>query len=261
MPHSTKYNSTTLKTKLKRAVTRIQEFNNKKSALTKQQIREIATLLAETPPREEMARIKAEALIRDDSIVEACEIIASSCRLLSERISLVTHSRDCPPDLISSVSTIIWASAVLDIPVLTEIRTQFRLKWGKKFEMNAMQNVGGVINERVAAKLSVQPPSAYLVQLYLERIADQHQVTMSLRTSSDGNALFASALDADDHEEEVDIYVPAYDAGTINQTMASRGRTQSAGEAYIGFDASDHRGDGTASTVEEMAARFANLKR
>eukprot|EP00956_Cyclotella_meneghiniana_P039202 scaffold167461_cov17-Cyclotella_meneghiniana.AAC.1 len=39
-----------------------------------------------------------------------------------------------------------------------------------------MQNVGGCINERVAVKLSVQPPSAYRVQTYLERIADEHKV-------------------------------------------------------------------------------------
>ena len=40
-----------------------------------------------------------------------------------------------------------------------------------------MQNVGGCINERVAVKLSVQPPSAYRVQTYLERIADEHKVS------------------------------------------------------------------------------------
>ena len=39
-----------------------------------------------------------------------------------------------------------------------------------------MQNAGGVINKRVAVKFSMQPPSAYLVQLYLEWIANQHQV-------------------------------------------------------------------------------------
>jgi hypothetical protein len=69
-----------------------------------------------------------------------------------------------------------WASHVVDIPELIEIRKQFRYKWGKQFEADALQNVGGVINERVAAKLSVLPPSAYLVQTYLEKIADEHEV-------------------------------------------------------------------------------------
>ena len=54
------------------AITRLQILNNKKSALMKQQIREIAMLLAESPPKEEKAQIKAETLIRDDDTVEDC---------------------------------------------------------------------------------------------------------------------------------------------------------------------------------------------
>jgi len=59
---------------------------------------------------------------------------------------------------------------------LVEIRKQFRSKYGKKFEEAALANSGGVLNERVFAKLSVQPPSAHLVQTYLERIADEFNV-------------------------------------------------------------------------------------
>eukprot|EP00584_Thalassiosira_punctigera_P021244 CAMPEP_0172554522 /NCGR_PEP_ID=MMETSP1067-20121228/55021_1 /TAXON_ID=265564 ORGANISM="Thalassiosira punctigera, Strain Tpunct2005C2" /NCGR_SAMPLE_ID=MMETSP1067 /ASSEMBLY_ACC=CAM_ASM_000444 /LENGTH=146 /DNA_ID=CAMNT_0013342911 /DNA_START=378 /DNA_END=814 /DNA_ORIENTATION=+ len=145
------------------AVTRFGISGNKKSALMKQQIREIAALLADDPPKEEKARIKAEALIRDDNTVEAYEILQLNCDLLSERIHLISHSRECPPDMVSCVSTLIWASAIVDIPELVEIRKQFRHKYGKEFDAAAMQNLGGVINDRVAARLSVQPPSAYLV--------------------------------------------------------------------------------------------------
>jgi len=170
------YKASKLKPQLKMAVTRFQISANKKSALMKQQIREIATLLADDPPKEEKARIKAEALIRDDNTVEAYEILQLNCDLLSGRIHLITHSKQCPPDLISCISTLIWASAIVDIPELLEIRKQFRYKYGKEFDSDAMQNVGGVVNDRVAARLSVQPPSAFLVQTYLEKIADQHEV-------------------------------------------------------------------------------------
>ena len=53
---------------LKMAVHRFQMASNKKSALLKQNMREVAVLLAEDPPKEEKARIKAEALIRDDYV-------------------------------------------------------------------------------------------------------------------------------------------------------------------------------------------------
>ena len=39
-----------------------------------------------------------------------------------------------------------------------------------------MNNTGGILNERVVTKLSVDPPAAYLVQTYLERICEQFEV-------------------------------------------------------------------------------------
>jgi len=170
------YKASKLKPQLKMAVTRFAIASNKKSALMKQQIREIAKLLAEDPPKEEKARIKAEALIRDDNTVEAYEILQLNCELLSERINLITQSKTCPADMVSTVATIIWASTIVDIPELIEVRKQFRYKFGQDFDQAAMENVGGIVNDRVTSKLSVQPPSAYLVQTYLEKISDEHEV-------------------------------------------------------------------------------------
>ena len=84
--------------------------------------------------------------------------------------------KECPEDLKSCIATLIWSANRVDIPELQEIRKQFRYKYGKKFEEACLNNVGGMLNERVVAKLSVQPPSAYLVQTYLEKIADEFEV-------------------------------------------------------------------------------------
>lgn len=175
------YSATKIKPQLKMAVTRFTIAANKKVALSKQQTREIAKMLAEVPPKEEKARIKAEAVIRDDDTIEAYEILQLNCDLLFERINLISYSKECPHDLVECISTLIWASAVVDIPELVEIRKQFRSKYGKFFEEGAMRNAGRVVNERVASKLSVQPPSAYDVQVYLERIADEHGVNWKPR--------------------------------------------------------------------------------
>lgn len=158
------------------AVSRIQIASNKKSALLKQSMREIAVMLAEEPPREEKAKIRAEALIRDDNMLEAYEILQLQCELLHERIKLLEYSKDCPGDLIPVVSTLMWASQRVDIAELVLIRKQFRAKYGKKFEEAAMMNHGKILNERVVHKLSVEPPAAYLVQTYLERICEQFEV-------------------------------------------------------------------------------------
>lgn len=161
------------------AVHRFQMASNKKSALLKQSMREVAILLAEDPPKEEKARIKAEALIRDDYMIEAYDILSLTCELLSERLKLISFSKECPPDLVSSVATLIYAAPRVDIPELLEIRKQFRAKYGKKFDEDAMRNVGGILNERVLTKLSVHPPAAYLVQTYLERSCEKYEVKWS----------------------------------------------------------------------------------
>lgn len=166
---------------------RIQMASNKKSALLKQSMREVAVLLAESPPKEEKARIRAEALIRDDHLIEAYEILQLECELLHERIKLIQYSKQCPHDLVGVISTLIWASHRVDIPELLLIRKQFIAKYGKEFGENAMRNADGCLNERVVSKLSVEPPAAYLVQTYLERICEQFSVdwTPSLKLSAD----------------------------------------------------------------------------
>jgi len=148
--------------------------SNKKSALMKQNMREISQLLAKN--KEESARIKSEALIRDDGTIEAYEILQLSCDLLFERIKLISTSSKCPEDLKSTIATLIWASNRVDIKELGEIREQFRKKFGKQFDADAFENKNNMCNERIVAKLSVQPPTAFLVQTYLEQIADQFQV-------------------------------------------------------------------------------------
>lgn len=161
------------------AVHRFQMASNKKSALLKQNMREVAVLLAEDPPKEEKARIKAEALIRDDYVIEAYDILSLNCELLSERIKLIQLSKECPPDLTSCISTLMYAAPRVDIPELTVVRKQFTAKYGKKFDEKAMTNAGGILNERVVTKLSVQPPAAYLVQTYLEQICEKYEVDWS----------------------------------------------------------------------------------
>jgi len=171
------------------AVSRIQIASNKKAALLKQNMREVAVMLSEDPPKEEKAKIRAEALIRDDNLIEAYEILQLECELLHERIKLLEYSKLCPPDLVSVVSTLIWAAHRVDIPELMLVRKQFRAKYGKQFEEDALTNANGVLNERVVNKLSVHPPAAYLVQTYLERICDQFEVDWTPAVKLSTNAM------------------------------------------------------------------------
>mmetsp|Transcript_26329 Transcript_26329/g.37731 ORF Transcript_26329/g.37731 Transcript_26329/m.37731 type:complete len:310 (+) Transcript_26329:147-1076(+) len=171
------FSASQLKPRLKMATHRFQIAIAKKSAIMKQQKREIALMLAEEPiPKEEKARIRAEAIIRDDNTVEAFEILQLECELLYERMKLIENMKECPSDLVSCVSTLMWASQRVDIAELLDIRKQFQYKYGKKFDQAAMDNQGGICNERVVAKLSIHPPTAILVRAYLEKIAEEYDV-------------------------------------------------------------------------------------
>lgn len=93
------------------AVSRFSIASNKKTALMKQQMREIANLLSEEPvPKEEKAKIRAEALIREDNTVEAYEILQLECDLLAERIKLIATEKQCPADLKCCIATLMWAA-------------------------------------------------------------------------------------------------------------------------------------------------------
>jgi vacuolar protein sorting-associated protein IST1 len=88
-------------------------------------------------------------------------------------VKLISATAACPGDLLSCISTLIWATDRVEVPELLEVRKQLVLKYGKKFEEAALANEGGVLNDRVVSKLSVQPPSSFLVASYCREIAAQ----------------------------------------------------------------------------------------
>ena len=77
------------------------------------------------------------------------------CDLLAERIRYIASEDQCPPDLHEAVCTVIWAANRTDIPELLDVKKQLTKKYGKEFVEEAMQDVGGCVNERVVHKLSV----------------------------------------------------------------------------------------------------------
>ena len=166
---------------------RIQTASNNKSALLKQHTREVAAFLAEDPPQEEKARIRAEALMRDENLVASYEILQLNCKLVHERINHIQHTKTCPHDLIGVICTLIWAADRVNVTELPLIREQFSAKYGKIFKKNAMQNNGGCLNKHVVSKLSVEPPAASMVQAYLERLCDEFRVdwTPAVKLSPD----------------------------------------------------------------------------
>jgi len=158
------------------AAGRLDIDSSKKTAIMKQNMREIAELLAESPPKESKARLRAEALIRDDNTICAYDLLKAECQLLSERVSLIDHCEECPADLLPAVSDIMFAAPRVNIKELTSARKQFRRKYGRAFKLKAMNNEGGILNDRMVSNLSLQPVSKETVNTYMEKICKQYEV-------------------------------------------------------------------------------------
>jgi vacuolar protein sorting-associated protein IST1 len=121
------------------ANSRIQLTNNKKSAAVKHKKREIATLLGEK--KDEKARIKVEHVIREDFLIEAYELLELLCELVFERVKYIASCKECPPDLVEAVSSLIWAATRVEIAEMEQIKKQLIKKFGSKFASDAENNV------------------------------------------------------------------------------------------------------------------------
>lgn len=169
------YDETKMKPYLKMAVHRLKLANSKKGSAVKHQKKEIAKLLEDG--KEEKARIKVEHIIREDFTMESYEIIELLCELVHERVKYLSSTKECPPDLLEAVTTLIWCTPRVDIEELNEVKKQLIKKFGKEFGKNAEESTNENINERLMNKLSVKPPSANLVISYLKEIAAEYNVS------------------------------------------------------------------------------------
>ena len=90
--------------------------------------------------------------------------------------NLLKTEPDCPYDMREAVCTLIWSASRTEIPELVEVKKQLIKKYGRDFEAAAIRNVDRCVNERVIQKLSVRPPSAFLVISYMKEIAKEFKV-------------------------------------------------------------------------------------
>jgi len=162
------------------------------------------------------------------------------------------------PD-VTAVMSLIWVSSRVEIEELAEVRSQLGKKFGKKFVEVASTNLNGKVNERLSMKLRLEPPSARLINRYLEEIAKEYNVNW---TPSD---LGISDLNA-----------PIPTPGGFSVPMAPGSELRSAyqrksdTEPTAPTDVSSVNGNGNGSkpaagsgedpSFEDLAARFDALK-
>ena len=158
-----KFNASKCKTALRLCVGRVKLLRNKKAHAVATLKREIGDLL--NAGKEDSARVRVEAVLREEATLEAFEVLDLFCELLVVRLPLIESTKDLPADLKEAVATVVYAARrVADaIPELKEVRAQFAGKYGSPYVAacgeDATAGACGV-SELAMRKLALAPPSA-----------------------------------------------------------------------------------------------------
>ncbi|XP_020596617.1 IST1 homolog [Phalaenopsis equestris] len=167
---------TRCKTCLNLAVSRIKLLHNRRELQLKNMRKEIAQFLQ--TGQEAIARIKVEHVIREQNISAAYEILELFCEFLIARIPVLEAQRNCPPELLEAVASIIFASPrCSDVPELLQVRNLLTAKYGKDFVSAAAElRPDSGVNRTVIEKLSVGAPPVDIRLKILKEISQEYNL-------------------------------------------------------------------------------------
>ncbi|KAL6450773.1 IST1 Vacuolar protein sorting-associated protein IST1 [Candida maltosa Xu316] len=170
-------NPARLKTALKMAISKLKFIQEKKTAITKQQRRQLSELLSQG--KETSAKIRVENIIRDDIYIELLEILELYCELLLARLPILLDRVVCEKNLVEPVASIIYSANHTELKELVQIKEILMYKFGNEFSLSVLENKDGEVPEKVIKRCDIEPPSEILVDLYLSEIAKAYGVPFS----------------------------------------------------------------------------------
>lgn len=215
-----------LKVSLKTAISKLKFIQDKKTALAKQQRRQLADLLKQG--KESSATIRVENIIRDDIYVELLEFIELYCELLLARISLImdVSRTQCEESLKEAVQSIIYSAPHTELKEITAIKEILIHKYGIEFGKVAVSNEDGAVPAKIVTRCQFEPPSEMLVRLYLSEIAKTYKAPYSHLEEDDVETV-AKIEDGDGNDDDDE---PSGGIGEKNleQPIAADGSTATA---------------------------------
>lgn len=183
---SLKFSAPKCETKCRLALGRIKLMKNKKNQQVKMQRKEIADLLRSG--KQDYARIKVEAVIRENLTLHAYEILELYLELVAVRSALIAQTREIPRDMIEAISSIIYAGQrVADMPELLDLQKVFAAKYGKEYVAEASHDVHckrWQVNENLRRCLTIEPPQGEDKLSMLSEIAQEYNVEWDIERAS-----------------------------------------------------------------------------
>lgn len=153
---------------------RAQMGRNKVLVQQKKLENEIAELLGQG--REEKARIKAESLVHLQKMETAYDILETLTELIQTRMQYISESSECPPDLVTPIASVIYASKRLQIPEFKTALRQLNAKYGVSFSTSHADNDSGQVASNLVEVLLITPPKEGEIFDLLIYIAQKHNV-------------------------------------------------------------------------------------
>jgi len=114
----------------------------------------------------------------------------------------------CDGELEEAVKSLIYASQRVEVKELGNVRDLLAIRFGKEFVLQARENVGGGVSERVVKKLRVQTPSEELVGAYLKEIARTYGVDFGRDETSQPPLRDGGGEDDDDDSPSTGRKIP-----------------------------------------------------
>jgi len=158
---------------------RLNLLKNKKGIQVRQMKKEIAELLA--ADKNDNAVIRTEAVIHQEKMIAAFDIMQLFCELLNVRLQLIEKTKEMPSDMRESISSIIFAASRMpEVPELGQLAQQLSNKYGKEFAASASGDETArfvQVNEKLMECLSVYPPVGQAKLDLLAEVAREYNVT------------------------------------------------------------------------------------
>ena len=137
--------------------------------------REIASYIAAN--KIDRAKIRVEAIIREDYLVESLETIEMYCDLLLTRFGLIEQMSTLDDGIAEAVSSVIWAAPrITDIQELSVIVDLFTKKYGKQYVMAVKEGGINTVGTNLKKKMSIEALPKIMIERYLIEIARDQNV-------------------------------------------------------------------------------------
>lgn len=124
-----------------------------------------------------MIKKDVENVIREQNNKKALEILLSHIENMIVHLDSVKKSwNTCPSGVLSSISTVIYASTKVKSMELIELRRLLTAKYGQKFALGAHSNSSGNVDPNFIQFYDTQSFSSTLIVETLTDIAKQYQI-------------------------------------------------------------------------------------